>query len=141
MNVEWLILADAAEVVGGKLYMMGGGWSRIYAQSEEAFERRIAVALSLTVPFNETFEPQSLEVEFVDGDGHSLANKIQGSFEVAPTIGTPRQMNQRMMIAVNVNLPIPGPGIYEAIARVPGAEEERVPFHVMLKSPMVSQPS
>ena len=134
MNIEWLILADTAEVIGGKLYMMGGGWSRIYAQSDEPFERRIALALAITVPFNETFEPQSLEIEFVDGDGHRISKKIEGKFEVAPSVGTPRQMDQRMMLAVNVNLPIPGTGVYEAIARVPGAEEERVPFHVMTKS-------
>ena len=31
-EIEWLILADEAELVNGKLYMMGGGWDRITAQ-------------------------------------------------------------------------------------------------------------
>jgi len=29
MEVEWLILADAAQVVGNKLYLMGGGWDKL----------------------------------------------------------------------------------------------------------------
>ena len=29
MEVDWLILADSAQVTGGKLYMLGGGWDRL----------------------------------------------------------------------------------------------------------------
>ena len=26
MEIEWLILADSAQIVGNKLYLLGGGW-------------------------------------------------------------------------------------------------------------------
>ncbi len=29
MDVEWLILADAAQVNGNKLYLLEGGWDRL----------------------------------------------------------------------------------------------------------------
>ena len=35
-SIEWLILADAAEVVGGKLYLMGGGWDRLTVNSQHS---------------------------------------------------------------------------------------------------------
>ena len=30
MDVEWLILADAAQVNGNKLYLLEGGWDRLH---------------------------------------------------------------------------------------------------------------
>ena len=48
-SIEWLILADAAEVVGGKLYVMGGGWDRLTVHSQSA-KKNLAVALALRVP-------------------------------------------------------------------------------------------
>ena len=29
MEVEWLILADSAQVIGNKLYLLGGGWDQL----------------------------------------------------------------------------------------------------------------
>ena len=48
-SIEWLILADSAEVVGGKLYLMGGGWDRLTVHSQPA-KKNLAVALALRVP-------------------------------------------------------------------------------------------
>ena len=52
-RVEWLILADEAEVVNGKLYMMGGGWDRLTAQSLP-WGQHMAIAVAIRVPWMDT---------------------------------------------------------------------------------------
>ncbi len=54
MEIEWLILADAAEIVNGKLYMMGGGWNRITANSELPLTKSFGISISVTVPWSHT---------------------------------------------------------------------------------------
>lgn len=130
IEVEWLILADAAEIVGQKLYLLGGGWNRIYAVSDEQFDRRIAIALSMFVPFEETLQRHLFELEVIDGDGHSLA-KGGGHFEVASDVGTPRHMPQRAQLVISLGLKLQSGETYQVIARVADAEEKRIQFHVM----------
>ena len=53
MKIEYAILADGAQAVGGKLYILGGGWNVFYAQ---AFPAPVNIALGVNVSYtsNET---------------------------------------------------------------------------------------
>ena len=82
ISVEWLILADAAEVTGGKLYLLGGGWDRLTVNSQPA-KRSFAVALAFRVPWHETNRQHVFQIEMADADGGS-ALTVQGQFEVGP---------------------------------------------------------
>jgi hypothetical protein len=61
------MLADAAQEVGGKLYILGGGWS-ITGPGPVP----MAIALKLEVPWDRTNEPHSLLIELLDEDGEPV---------------------------------------------------------------------
>ena len=58
-----LMLADAAQVAGGKLYVLGGGWSVLYAPAP------FAIALKIEVPWSVGDDTHTLRLELLDEDG------------------------------------------------------------------------
>src|SRR5688500_1930861 len=42
MEVEWLILADSAQVIGGKLFLLGGGWDVLTVNTSFPWQQRCA---------------------------------------------------------------------------------------------------
>jgi hypothetical protein len=134
MEVEWLILADAAQVVGGKLYLLGGGWSALTVNGAFPVQQRCGVAASFVVPWNETNQPQNAEIEIATEDGQSLA-RIEGKIEVGRPPGIRPGQSQRVQLAADLGLTIEGPGTYVVIARVEGREGRRIDFTVTAGPP------
>jgi len=130
MKLEWLILADSAQVIGNKLYLLGGGWDRLTINRSFPAQHPMAVALSFRVPWNETNKKHSFEIEILTGDGKEIA-KIGGQIEVGRPPGIPPGQDQRTQTALTVGLPIENPGTYEVIARVEGKVEETTIFNVI----------
>jgi len=60
-----MMLADSAQEVGGKLYILGGGWSITGPDPVP-----MAIALKLEVPWDRTNEQHSLLLELLDDDGN-----------------------------------------------------------------------
>jgi hypothetical protein len=130
VQVEWLILADHAEIVGGKLYLMGGGWDRLTVNSGFPITKPVGLAAACRVPWNETNQPQNVEIEIQTDDGASVG-KVNAQFEVGRPPGMKAGQDQRFQLAANLPLTLAGPGSYVIVARVEGQEAERVPFNVM----------
>ena len=130
MEVEWLILSDAAEVTGNKLYLLGGGWDRLTVNSKFPLRQNMAIALSIRVPWNETNQKHSLQVEIVTADGESVF-QFGGQVEVGRPPGIPPGQDQRMQAVVSVGLTLQHPGTYEIIARVENQEMRRTHFNVV----------
>jgi hypothetical protein len=128
--VEWLILADYTEIVGGKLYLMGGGWDRLTVNSAFPLTKPVGLAAAFRVPWNETNQPQNVEIEIQTDDGESVG-KVGAQFEVGRPPGMKPGQDQRFQLAANVPLTLRGPGGYVIVARVEGQEAGRVPFSVM----------
>lgn len=81
-----MLLADHAEAINGKLYIMGGGWS-ISGPSPSPS----ALAIKIEVPWNDANRRHELKVELLDGDyrpvlvptpAGNCALVVTGSFEV-----------------------------------------------------------
>src|SRR5947209_5006142 len=78
-EVDFVFLADHAEVVNGKLYLIGGGWNRVARVVPVALPGqpeppppppvRFAIVASVIVDWNETSEkiPLSIGIETLDG--------------------------------------------------------------------------
>lgn len=49
-DVEFLILADRAEVLNGKLYMMGGAWDHVFATNLEG-SIPLHIACGVLIPY------------------------------------------------------------------------------------------
>ena len=73
-----MMLADAAQEVGGKLYVLGGGWSITGPEPVP-----MAIALKLEVPWDRTNLQHSLLLELLDEDGEPVLVPGQDGEEVA----------------------------------------------------------
>ena len=133
MDVEWLILADAAQVSSNKLYLLGGGWDRLTIASTLPVTHQMAVAAAFRVPWNETNERHDFEIEVTDEDGNGVA-KLGGQFEVGRPAGVVPGQDQRTQIAVNIGLQLKQFGTYAVIAKLNGKEGGRFPFNVVSRS-------
>ena len=87
-----LLLADSAQVVGGKLYLLGGGWSAIGPDPTP-----FAFAMLIEVPWNEANQRFRFKLELLSEDGQPVAMPtpqgeqplvLDGAFEV----GRPPQL-------------------------------------------------
>ena len=130
MNVEWLILADAAQVNGNKLYLLGGGWDRLTIRRPFPVTHVMAVAAAFRVSWNETNQKHDWEIEIVDADGSSQG-KVSGKLEVGRPAGVTPGQDQRIQIAVGMNLQIARAGTYSLVARLNGEEDRTFPFDVV----------
>ena len=75
-----LLLCDWAEVVAGKLYAQGIGWSVARA----GHPLNMAVALVIRIPYNETNIRHRLEIRLVTDDGRPVPDEsdaIRGGYE------------------------------------------------------------
>ncbi len=130
MKVEWLIVADAAQVVGNKLYLLGGGWDVLTVNSGFPFSYRFSVATSFKVLWNETNQRHNFEIEVFTEDGETLT-KVGGQVEVGRPPGIRPGQEQRMQLAADFGVELKGPGTYAVVARLEGQEDARTQFHVV----------
>jgi uncharacterized protein DUF6941 len=68
-----LLLADAAQAVDGKLYVLGGGWSIITVGMP------FAIAAKVEVPWNQATDSHTLKLELLDQDGHAVCVPTLGA--------------------------------------------------------------
>ncbi|MEW6281045.1 MAG: hypothetical protein AB1758_20695 [Candidatus Eremiobacterota bacterium] len=130
MEIEWLILADAAEVVGNKLYLLGGGWDRLTVHSGFPLEQHCSVAASVRVPWHETELIHDFAIEFANDSGEVLAS-LAAEFEVGRPPGLPAGREQRWQFSGDFDLRLENPGRYAVVARLQGEERARVYFEVV----------
>ncbi len=69
-----ILLCDFAEEVNGKLYIMGGGWSRLPAMQPQV----IALAIRVLVPWDQANRPHKIVVELVTQDGEPADDETAG---------------------------------------------------------------
>lgn len=134
MEVEWIVLADSAEVINSKLYALGAGWEVVNLGALPAIHT-FAIAVVFKVPWNGTNQAHDLEVCLLDPDGIELL-KIDGQLEVGRPPGMNPGSAQRLPVSFTVSHQFDKPGPYSVVARVdeqigkPSADETRVPFVV-----------
>ncbi len=129
VQVEWLIVADAAQVAGGKLYLLGGGWDLVQPAAPFPYDQRIAIALSLLVPWNETNRPHALKVAVEDEDGGVL-HQLDGQVEVGRPAGLQLGQAQRMQVAIEGAIRLQRSGTYVVSVTIDGEAAGRTRFTV-----------
>jgi len=130
MKIEWLIIADFAEVINNKLYLQGGGWDKLTVNTGFPFIRQIGIAASINVPWNETNQDGTLRIEILTQDAKSLA-KMEGKFRVGRPADHPPGEDQRAQIAASLGIEIETEGVYVVSAHLEDQEEARVKFSVV----------
>ncbi|MCC7106770.1 MAG: hypothetical protein IT307_16680 [Chloroflexi bacterium] len=130
MQVEWLLLADSAQLVGGKLYLLGGGWDVLTVNTSFPLRQRCAIVAAFRVPWNETNVRHGVQLEVADEDGQTLLTAA-GAVELGRPPGIPLGQEQRAQVVAELELSFERPGTYVVVARIEGEEHRRVPFRVV----------
>lgn len=131
MQVEWLVLADAAQVVGNKLYLLGGGWDRLTVHQHFPVLQHCAVAASVLVEWEETEKFHDFALEIFHLESGVCLNAIEAEFEMGRPPGLQPGRVQRWQFAGDFDLELEGPGRHVILARVNGVEQGRLEFEVV----------
>jgi len=111
MDVDFLTLADSAQVVGDKLYMLGGGWNFVNAPQFPA-QHSMSVAVGFSVDWMETNRRHDFRIELRnEDDGHKLAD-VAGQFEAGRPAGIPPGTTQKVLLAFSFAVSIERAGQY-----------------------------
>jgi hypothetical protein len=130
MELGFLVLADAAEALNGKLYALGAGWNMLRLTNfPQAWE--FGVGLGLDVPWAETNRRHVLEMRFDDPDGEHISEPFRVDFEVGRPPGAHPGQDQRMVIAVNTNQTFERVGPHAVVVSVDDHEVDRTRFYVV----------
>jgi hypothetical protein len=122
-SIDFLLTADFAEVVQGKVYVMGAGWDKFAPPAYPAV-MRIGLAAGIRVPYLESNVPHHLSLTLRSGDGADLF-KIEGDLETGRPPGS-RGESVLVPLAVNAQVDVPGPQLMELVAVVDGGATRRI---------------
>jgi hypothetical protein len=127
VEVDFLLLADRAEVINGKLYAMGAAWDRL-GIGDFSKPVPISVALGVLVPWSSTNQSHRVELTLRDADGSPVEFRVEADF----VAGRPPILNgetQRVLLAIpGASVVLPRPGGYALAAAVDGVEMKVVRF-------------
>ena len=90
IGVAAFVLADHAEAVNGKLYLLGGAFNRLYAGGPPpVVHPHLSVAAVLMVPWPATGTSHTVALTLEDADGQQLlpSGALEAGFEVSRPIG------------------------------------------------------
>ena len=132
-SVEFAMVADAVQAVGGKLYTLGGGWELLYVESFPARHPSIGIGMRLRVPwpYQDSFR---LSVDLMDEDGRSLLgnSRFSRTIRVRPPARSMPGVEIGMTRAFTFNnLVFPEPGGYAFPIYVGDEEVSRIRFRVL----------
>ena len=127
-EIDYLILSDHAEVVNGKMYLMGGGWSRFQPPGYPAV-MKYGIALALRVPYLDAERSHHLTVRIVDADGADVV-KVEADVETGRPPGMQGE-DQFVPFAISGSTELQGPREFVVEATVDGNRPKRVPLKAM----------
>jgi hypothetical protein len=108
------MLADAAQALDNKLYILGGGWSIAGPEPTPS-----AIALHLMVPWEEANKRHLLRLELLDGDAKTVTIgeeplAFETQFEVGRAPGLVEGTPIDLSLAISMGpIPLPPAGLFE----------------------------
>lgn len=132
-EIEFILLANAAEVHNGQLYLMGGGWDRLMVRHLQQ-PIPIGYALSVLVPWSRAGHDLPIHLRLERETGEPVATAAVGNINAQPTPDAPYNRALRCLVTGSNAWPIPEPGAYRLVATVENASRA-VLFHIALPNP------
>ena len=130
VGIEFIMLADSAEVINGKLYMMGGGYDRRFIDNIKA-PMQLSMVVSVLVPWSLTNQPHTVKLRIETEDGAVVGPEVQGNLTIGRSSQAIAGQLFRVMTVVNFNLPLPRFGGYKAIATLANGESKATTFYAV----------
>jgi hypothetical protein len=79
-----MLLCDDAQAVGGKLYILGGGWSILTKMTPRA---KMALAVKLAVPWSRTNEQIPVEANLITDAGEEVTQETDQGVQPVRAVG------------------------------------------------------
>ena len=130
VEVDFLLLADRAEVLNGKLYMMGGAWDRRHIRDIRT-PMPLTIVMGVLVPWNLTNEPHRLQIRIEDEDGNPVPPEVEATVNVGRPASATQGQSFRATAVINNRWTRPRYGVYRVAASVRGHAEKRVAFYAV----------
>ncbi|MDA2978365.1 MAG: hypothetical protein O3B42_01160 [Actinomycetota bacterium] len=127
------MLADAAQVQSGKLFVLGGGFDTISVRSVPATHRSLSLAMVAEVAPEDRQRDLDLSITLVDEDGAEVGVAATGRLRV----GTPPNLPPGASSIVPIvspfhNITFPEAKGYSFLVSLNGQELARIKFRVVL---------
>jgi len=132
MRLTSAMLADAAQVQSGKLYVMGGGFDTISVTSLPAVHRNLALAMVAEIGPDERQRDLELTIRLLDEDGSDVGVEAKGSLRVgAPPNLPPGSPSIVPIVSPFHNITFPEAKGYAFVVSLGEAELARIKFRVV----------
>jgi hypothetical protein len=132
MELEYALLADAAQVSEGKTFILGGGISILW-RSQYPAPIGVVLVLQLAHHRSEAGTSHDIKVQFNDADGHPVIPELQGTIQIG---APPEHLPSTLPLGAPIVLafpPIPAlhrPGSYAVEILVDGRHVKSLPISV-----------
>jgi len=131
MRLTSAMLADAAQVTSGKLYVLGGAFDTITARAFPVVYRSLAVVLVAEVGPGDRNRDLPLKITLLDEDGAELGVESQGNLRVGAPSSLPAGASTVVpLVGAFGNVRFPNAGGYVFVVEHEGVELARIPFRV-----------
>jgi hypothetical protein len=136
MDIDYVILADAATAVQGKHYLLGAGWDSIFAAGFPLSYPSIGVAVRLRGARGAIAHQHPLAIDIVDEDDRSIMPNPPGPLQATVGIEQPPAQGPGtdtvLCVAFTLaGVTFPRPGPYAVVVRLDGEAEAQSPFMVV----------
>jgi len=129
------MLADAAQVQGGKLFVLGGGFDTISARSLPVVHRNLTLAMVAEIEPDERHRDLEILIKLVDEDGKALDIEARGKLRVgAPPNLPPGATSIVPIVSPFYNIQFTDAKGYAFIVTFEDAEIARIQFRVVMVS-------
>lgn len=126
-RIEFLILADRAEVLAGKLYLMGGGWDQVTLPPLDP-NAMMAVGVAVRVALPPGDRASHTVTLSVEGPGEPPITPNR--FQFVPNSNAPTDRRLNVLIAVECFVGVREAGPHAVVARLDEGEPTKTWFTV-----------
>lgn len=111
LRAECFMICDGVQAVQGKLYVLGGGWDRLFV-AKFPTEHTVSLAVKLAIPFQDTNERLPLRMEVLGEDGQPVVPEpLSAEVEAGRPAGFRANDFIPFFIPIQTKLTIARPGL------------------------------
>jgi hypothetical protein len=135
-SIDFALLADAMEVSGDRIHVLGGGWDTLWAHDFPAAIHSLAIGLKLRIPWTKANRRFVVEIDLENEDGLSILGprRVVHPFEVGRPAGLPPGSDQTLAWGYTFHhLEIPRSGGYSFVIRIDGGLGQRIRFRAVAR--------
>jgi hypothetical protein len=131
MEVDYAFLADSAEVINGKTYVLGGSFDSIWAKQAPAVCPKLSFVLRIIFDASEIGRKHKVEIQIMDEDGKTI-RVVGGDIEVPKHPDAPKGWRTSLLTVLNfLNLEFPTFGTYNFNVLADNFSLKSIPFRVV----------